>query len=208
METNKLFNLGTLTNIALIIINVAAYFFYRAERSALRDYDYFMEIPQGWVTAEHLVRFAVMGVGIAGLVISIICMVKNEGRLKGFGLPLAASIVTIIFGLIGMMLGFVIWILCGIGIKVLQKSYRECNVLEGNYGGSRGRDIYGGPANNPYGGDNYGNPAQNPYGGDNYGNSVQNPYGGNPYGDSNQNTYTDPFAGQYDNNDNNYSNFQ
>ena len=52
-------------------------------------------------------------------------MSKNQKRVNGLGLLLAAGIVTLIFSLIGAMLGIVIWVLCGLSLNKLKQKKAE-----------------------------------------------------------------------------------
>lgn len=54
----------------------------------------------------------------------------NPLKIKGGLLMLLASIVSLVFALMGMMLGIVIWVLCGVSIRQINKSVEEAEMAE------------------------------------------------------------------------------
>ncbi len=121
MDIKKLNGLGNAGNIILILVNLFAFIFYKAENIMVKG----MSSIPGWlIVVELLVRLLVIGAGVIALVMFIICIIKNQRRLKGFGVGIDSAVVTMIFGIIGIMLGIIIWILSGISLSALGKSYK------------------------------------------------------------------------------------
>ena len=180
MEPNEIVERGRLLNIIIIVINILTYLLYTIGRFSETNTVYTLQI---------VIR--VLGVvgAIGVIVFTAILLKQNEGRMKGLGLLLAASIVSLIFSALGFMLGIVIWILCGISMSMLQKSFKEysetlmySNIQKNLY---EKNTVYGN--NNNYSGDPFAGNAQGYDQGQAYGNNQ--PYGGNQtYGG-------DPFAG-------------
>ena len=56
---------------------------------------------------------------------TIILMVKNQKRVKGLGLLLASGIITLIFAILGVTLGLIIWILSGASLSALKQKNAE-----------------------------------------------------------------------------------
>ena len=169
MELNEIANRGKLINGVIIGINVITFFAYSIGR--------FADASTGLIMFQSVVRVLGGVIAIAGLVYTAILMNHNDKRLKGFGLLLAACIVTLVFSIIGIMLGIVIWILCGISIRQLDSSFREQSTMNAwdmyadkmtatTYGLNNRQDHSNAPygAQDPYGAQGgYGAPAQNTY---------------------------------------------
>ena len=64
-------------------------------------------------------------ISVVVIICTAILMSKNQKRVNGLGLLLAAGIVTLIFSLIGAMIGLVIWILCGLSLNKLKQKKAE-----------------------------------------------------------------------------------
>ena len=145
MEAQSLLKLGRGGNILLIIANAAMFFFFTIERSVVKGWTYAdlanYQKVQNLITLENTVRIVVGVAALIALALCIVGMVKNEGKLKGWGLLLPAAIVTGVFAILGLMLGIVIWILCGISLSMLNRSYNEYTSMQ-NFGPA------GDPANN------------------------------------------------------------
>ena len=198
MDVNRLYKTGYAANIMLVAVNAFAFIVYRIENTALKNVS---EIPAGIYVLELLLRLLVIGVGAAALVMCIICMVKNQGRLKGFGLLLPAAIVTIVFGIIGIMLGIAIWILCGVSMTKLKKSLPDAQAAEINsYNYANGNGNYYGDSqmNGGYTTDPYANGQMNGgYTTDPFANGSATPgYMQDPYANTNPNDeYSDTYTG-------------
>ena len=191
MEAKSLLNLGKGANLALIFANLAMFAYFTIEKVvagnlAKNIYSITQEqinSLEKWITGETVIRVIVGVVALAALIICIFCMIKNEGKLKGWGLLLPAAIVSGAFAIFGLMLGMVIWVLCGISISMLTKSYNE-------YTSAQTFGAMGNPANNFTG-----VPLNNGF------DQGYNNQGFNNNGFEQQGGYTDPFNNQ--NNQNN-----
>ena len=121
MDAAEITNRGKLFNSIIIGINLVTYITYFIGRFSESGFVYGL---------QTFVRIA----GVVGAIVIIIftamLMKENDGRIKGLGLLLAASIVSLVFSALGFMLGIVIWILCGISISQLQKSYNEYSTTQ------------------------------------------------------------------------------
>jgi len=187
MELNEIANRGKLVNGVIIGVNIVTFAVYMFGR--------FADYSTGLIVFQNIIRVIGGIIAVGGIVYTAILMKHNEGRLKGLGLCLASCICSLVFSVIGCMIGIVIWVLSGISMKQLDKSFAEEATMNmwSKYGEIKGGDVnsgyqdpYGAPQNN-YGG------YQDPYG------APQNNYGGyqDPYGAPQNNTgYQDPFAAQ------------
>ena len=132
MEVNEICQRGRLLNTIIIIINLVTYISYFIGKYT----------DSGFVWG---LQTAIRVIGVVGAIVIIIytaiLLKQNGGQLKGLGLLLAASIVSLIFSALGFMLGIVIWILCGISLSMLNRSYNEYTSMQ-NFGPA------GDPANN------------------------------------------------------------
>ena len=214
MEVNEICQRGRLLNTIIIIINLVTYISYFIGKYT----------DSGFVWG---LQTAIRVIGVVGAIVIIIytaiLLKQNEGQLKGLGLLLAASIVSLIFSALGFMLGIVIWVLCGISMSQLQKSFKEysdtlmySNISsnlsqKNNFGNNNyddpfaGNDVYG---NQTYGNQTYGNQNYQGYGNQDsqgYGNQTYQDYGNQTSGNqtyqgygnetnTNQNYSGDPFA--------------
>lgn len=172
MEAETLQKLGKAGNVVLIIVNLVMFIAYQIlnaqAKTAVANLDV-VKFNQ-LLNTQNGIRVAVGIIAGLVLILTIICMVMNQGRLKGWGLLLPAAIVTIAFVAIGLMIGIIIWVLCGISISMLDKSYREYHSRETyGEGGDPFNNFGGVPLNNGFNG--------------------QDAY-------NQQGTYTDPFANQ------------
>ncbi len=64
-------------------------------------------------------------VSVVVLIMTVILMTKNQKRVKGLGLLLAASIVTLVFAILGVTLGIIVWVLCGASLTKLKQKVAE-----------------------------------------------------------------------------------
>ena len=126
METSKIIKQAKILNWFEIGITIAMYMLFRILNGA----------AENATTQDALNRLAmiqsigllVVGVcAVVVIVLTAILMKKNQKRVKGLGFLLAASICTLVFSIIGMMLGLVVWILCGISIQKLSQKKAEDN---------------------------------------------------------------------------------
>ena len=190
MDVNEIASKGRLFNIVIILVNVVTYISYFMGR--------FSDSTAVWVF-QTICRVGGVVAAIVCIIYAAILMKNNEGRLKGLGLLLASSIVSLIFSALGFMLGLVIWILSGISMSQLQKSLREHldtrlysdisdNIHQKNMAGF----------NNNYGDDPFAANNQNysdPFANNNQQQNYSDPFANNPQGYGNAQNYSDPFAG-------------
>ena len=210
MDVNEIASKGRLFNIVIILVNAVTYISYFMGR--------FSDSTAVWVF-QTICRVGGVVAAIVCIIYAAILIKNNEGRLKGLGLLLASSIVSLIFSALGFMLGLVIWILSGISMSQLQKSLREHldtqlysdisdNIHQKNMAGfnnNYGDDPFA--ANNRNYSDPFANNNQQQNYSDPFANNNQNysdPFANNPQGYGNTQNYSDPFA----NNPQGYSNAQ
>ena len=161
MEYNELSNRGKFMNFAIIFANMITFVVYMIGR-----YNYSITI----LTVQNVVRGIAGAIAVGCLVYTIILMNHNtDKKIRGFGVLLAACIVTLAFSIIGIMLGVVIWILCGISIRQFDQSFKEASTMQAwdHYAQNQVQTRYG-AEQQMYGQDPYGNQQmygqQNTYG--------------------------------------------
>ena len=170
MDAAEITNRGKLFNSIIIGINLVTYITYFIGRFSESGYVYGL---------QTFVRIAGVVVAIVIIIFTAMLMKENDGKIKGLGLLLAASIVSLVFSALGFMLGIVIWILCGISISQLQKSFNEYSTTQMYSNINQNLQAQ----NDVYTPQSYGNAYQDPFAGGTQGSyGAQGAYGGSTYG--------------------------
>ena len=121
MTTNELQSLATkakLANIGIIILTLLAYL-------GLKITD---AIGEYFLQDDLLSIYQVLSILFA-IISGYLFWKMKDTSLKGGILLLIASIVSFIFSMLGMMLGLIIWILCGVSIRQLNSSVQELDFI-------------------------------------------------------------------------------
>ena len=124
METTKIIKTAKALNwveIAITLIMFAMFKILNGAASTVKTLEGFNQI-----VAIEKAGLWVMGIAsVVVIVMTAILFKKSEGRVKGLGCLLAAGITTLIFSILGLTLGIIIWILCGISLKTLKQKDAE-----------------------------------------------------------------------------------
>ena len=161
METSKIIKQAKILNWFEIGITIVLYILFRILNSAAKNAT--TQDALNRLTAIQSIGLLVVGAcAVVVIVLTAILMKKNQKKVQGLGFLLAASICTLVFSIIGMMLGLVVWILCGISIQKLSQKKAEdnfeaqlqnevnTNAYDPNYSGTVYDPNYSNNANNVY----------------------------------------------------------
>lgn len=118
---------GIILNTVLIIATVVAFIVIKITNQYLTSNfglsGYYMEM-------FNLQRATLIGLFIVSLVVTIcsaVLMTKNHGKNTGFILLIVGAIIAGILALLGLVLGIITWILCGVSITQFRKLQGESN---------------------------------------------------------------------------------
>ena len=119
---------GIILNSVLIIATVVAFIVIKITNSYLTSNfglsGYYMEM-------FTLQRATLIGLFIVSLVVTIcsaVLMTKNHGKNTGFILLIVGAVIAGILALLGLVLGIITWILCGVSITQFRKLQGESNL--------------------------------------------------------------------------------
>lgn len=118
---------GIILNTVLIIATVVAFIVIKITNQYLTSNfglsGYYMEM-------FNLQRATLIGLFIVSLVVTIcsaVLMTKNHGKNTGFILLIVGAVIAGILALLGLVLGIITWILCGVSITQFRKLQGESN---------------------------------------------------------------------------------
>ena len=118
---------GIILNSVLIIATVVAFIVIKITNQYLTSNfgfsGYYMEM-------FTLQRATLIGLFIVSLVVTIcsaVLMTKNHGKNTGFILLIVGAVIAGILALLGLVLGIITWILCGVSITQFRKLQGESN---------------------------------------------------------------------------------
>lgn len=123
METNTIIKRAKLLNYVEIALTVILFVLFKilntaASNASLEQLDSLIGIQRICLIVSGIISIVV-------IICTAVLMSKNQKRVKGLGLLLAAGIVTLVFSILGLMIGLVIWILCGISLNKLKQKKAE-----------------------------------------------------------------------------------
>ena len=124
METNTIIKRAKLLNYVEIGLTVILFVLFQI-LNAVAENTESMEELNSLLGIQYICLIISAIISVVVIICSAILMSKNQKRVNGLGLLLAAGIVTLIFSLIGAMIGLVIWILCGISLNKLKQKKAE-----------------------------------------------------------------------------------
>lgn len=118
---------GTILNTVLVIATLVAFLVIKiTNQYLLSSYGfsgYYMEI----YTVQKATFIGLLVVSIAIIIFSIILMTKSRSKNTGFILLIIGAVVAAILAMLGLVLGIVTWILCGVSINQFRKLQGESN---------------------------------------------------------------------------------
>lgn len=123
METNTIIKRAKLLNYVEIALTVILFVLFKilntaASNASLEQLDSLIGIQRICLIVSGIISIVV-------IICTAVLMSKNQKRVKGLGLLLAAGIITLVFSILGLMIGLVIWILCGISLNKLKQKKAE-----------------------------------------------------------------------------------
>lgn len=123
METNTIIKRAKILNYVEIALTVILFVLFKilntaASNASLEQLDSLIGIQRICLIVSGIISIVV-------IICTAVLMSKNQKRVKGLGLLLAAGIVTLVFSILGLMIGLVIWILCGISLNKLKQKKAE-----------------------------------------------------------------------------------
>ena len=124
METNTIIKRAKLLNYVEIGLTVILFVLFQI-LNAVAENTESMEELNSLLGIQYICLIISAIISVVVIICTAILMSKNQKRVNGLGLLLAAGIVTLIFSLIGAMIGLVIWILCGISLNKLKQKKAE-----------------------------------------------------------------------------------
>ena len=124
METNTIIKRAKLLNYVEIGLTVILVVLFQI-LNAVAENTESMEELNSLLGIQYICLIISAIISVVVIICTAILMSKNQKRVNGLGLLLAAGIVTLIFSLIGAMIGLVIWILCGISLNKLKQKKAE-----------------------------------------------------------------------------------
>ena len=118
---------GIILNTVLVIATLVAFLVIKiTNQYQLSSYGYsgyYMEI----YTVQRATLIGLVVVSIAIIIFSIILMTKSRSKNTGFILLIIGAVVAAILAMLGLVLGIVTWILCGVSINQFRKLQGESN---------------------------------------------------------------------------------
>ena len=124
METKDIIKRAKVLNWIEIIITFIMYITFQITKR-LKDMAPTQIESNNLLEAEMIIRLVLCVISVIVIVMTIILMVKNQKRVKGLGLLLASGIITLIFAILGVTLGLIIWILSGASLSALKQKNAE-----------------------------------------------------------------------------------
>ena len=124
METNTIIKRAKLLNYVEIGLTVILFVLFQI-LNAVAENTESMEELNSLLGIQYICLIISAIISVVVIICTAILMSKNQKRVNGLGLLLAAGIVTLIFSLIGAMLGIVIWVLCGLSLNKLKQKKAE-----------------------------------------------------------------------------------
>lgn len=124
METNTIIKRAKLLNYVEIALTVILFVLFQI-LNAVAENTESMEELNSLLGIQYICLIISAIISVVVIICTAILMSKNQKRVNGLGLLLAAGIVTLIFSLIGAMIGLVIWILCGLSLNKLKQKKAE-----------------------------------------------------------------------------------
>ena len=118
---------GILLDTILIIATIIAFAVIRITNRTLITGSY----SGNYMAAYNTQRFtfiALIVVSIAVMIGAIILLIKSSKKSTGFVLLIISAIVTLVLAFLGLVLGIITWILCGVSITQLRKLQGESDV--------------------------------------------------------------------------------
>lgn len=118
---------GIILNTVLVIATLVAFLVIKiTNQYLLSSYGYsgyYMEM----YTIQRATLIGLVVVSIAIIIFSIILMTKSRSKNTGFILLIIGAVVAAILAMLGLVLGIVTWILCGVSINQFRKLQGESN---------------------------------------------------------------------------------
>ena len=127
MSERRIAKKGIILNTVLVIATLVAFLVIKiTNQYLLSSYGYsgyYMEI----YTVQRATFIGLLVVSIAIIIFSIILMTKSRSKNTGFILLIIGAVVAAILAMLGLVLGIVTWILCGVSINQFRKLQGESN---------------------------------------------------------------------------------
>ena len=124
METKDIIKRAKVLNWIEIIITLALYVSFRIMGTMAKSATTQLQI-NNIIEVQQIILIVVGVISAVVIIMTIILMVKNQKRVKGLGLLLASGIITLIFAILGVTLGLIIWILSGASLSALKQKNAE-----------------------------------------------------------------------------------
>lgn len=123
METNTIIKRAKILNYVEIALTVILFVLFKILNTAASNAS--LEQLDSLIGFQRICLIVSGIISIVVIICTAVLMSKNQKRVKGLGLLLAAGIVTLVFSILGLMIGLVIWILCGISLNKLKQKKAE-----------------------------------------------------------------------------------
>ena len=118
---------GIILNTILIIATIVAFIVIKISNSYLTSNfgysGYYMEM----FTLQKATLIGLLIVSVVVTICSAVLMTKNHGKNTGFILLIVGAVIAGILALLGLVLGIITWILCGVSITQFRKLQGESN---------------------------------------------------------------------------------
>ena len=124
METKDIIKRAKVLNWIEIIITLALYVSFRIMGTMAKSATTQLQI-NNIIEVQQIILIVVGVISAVVIIMTIILMVKNQKRVKGLGLLLASGLITLIFAILGVTLGLIIWILSGASLSALKQKNAE-----------------------------------------------------------------------------------
>ena len=119
---------GIILNTVLIIATIVAFIVIKISNSYLTSNfgysGYYMEM----FTLQKATLIGLLIVSVVVTICSAVLMTKNQGKNTGFILLIVGAVIAGILALLGLVLGIITWILCGVSISQFRKLQGESNL--------------------------------------------------------------------------------
>lgn len=124
MDIQEITKQAKFLNIVEIAMTIIIYVIFRILNSSARSITT-DEALAPLIIFQSICCFLMGLVSVVVIIRTCILMKKNQKRVKGLGLLLAAGILTLGFSIIQVSIGLIIWILCAASMKQLKQSVAE-----------------------------------------------------------------------------------
>lgn len=118
---------GIILNTILIIATIVAFIVIKITNQYLNSNfgysGYYMEM----FTLQRATLIGLLIVSVVVTICSAVLMTKNHGKNTGFILLIVGAVIAGILALLGLVLGIITWILCGVSITQFRKLQGESN---------------------------------------------------------------------------------